>query len=270
VINDFEVILHRGHNQSRGENSLAGIEEIRALDKNFMIEVDVCITADDTPILFHDLTLDRLCGTSGIVMETNFADLGPRSDGEPIARLVDALERYPGQKFLLDLRTHVHADFMRGSSISPESLEPALNKIVPAVKDLLTPAHRSNIRLVAGNPDHRAVLMEAFPDFEVDIPEQFSRDYLQYLSDHTDASILGPNVRRMYIRFREIKPEIITWAHQMGLKIIANHAPSQRSLENSRMMLNKSLEWGMDGLTTSPIDTYFLDTWRDRKMIGAV
>jgi hypothetical protein len=68
-------------------------------------------------------------------------------------------------------------------------------------------------------------------------------------------------MRRIYIRFREVTPEIIDWAHRRDLEIIANHAPSLRSVENSQMMIETAIEWGMDGLTTSPIDHKFIDTW---------
>ncbi len=265
---NFEIIVHRGHNLRRGENSLAGIEEIRALCPDFMIEIDVCITQDDIPILYHDLTFDRLCGDPRPVEGTAFHALPERRDGEPIARLDEILEAFPDQRFLLDIRTHVHADFLRESHIPLESLTPALTRAVPAVERLLGPHDRERIRFVVGNPEHREYLLKAFPGFDVDVAEHYSRDYLDRLPGLDDASILGENLRRMYVRFREVTPQLISWAHGVNLKIIANHAPSRRSLETSKMMLEKSLQWGMDGLTASPLDEDFLKIWRSSQGVA--
>jgi glycerophosphoryl diester phosphodiesterase len=73
------------------------------------VEVDVQISADGHPVLFHDRTLDRLCGVSGAVHERKLDELaalscaergrfGDRFAGERIAELSDLtslLESHP-------------------------------------------------------------------------------------------------------------------------------------------------------------------------------
>jgi glycerophosphoryl diester phosphodiesterase len=256
----FEIIVHRAHNELAPENSLAGIREIRALSEDLMIEVDICITADDVPVLYHDLSLDRLCGDPRLLMETAFGDLPLRMDGDRIARLDEMLAAFPGQRFLLDVRTHVHEDFLRESDAAGNHTPP-LVRIVPAVQKLLRAEDAGKIRIVVGNPEHRIHARQYFPDFEIDIPEQYTRTLLTNLPEPADATVIGEDVTRMYVRFREISQELISWAHLAGLKIIANHAPSRRSISTSQMMLEQCLDWGMDGLTASPIDRKFIATW---------
>ncbi len=257
----FEIIIHRAHNLHAPENSLSGIDEIRELSSDFMIEVDVCLTADNVPVLYHDLSLDRLCNDPRIIDDVKYTDLPERKDHESIARLDTLLSNYPEQKFLLDLRTHIHPDFLQDSTVQLECLTPPLERITDVVKEILSPEDAGRIRLVVGNPSHRDHVMHLIPGFEVDIPEQFLREHLKSIAENDDASFLGEKMRRIYIRYREVTPEIITWAHSVDLKIVANHSPSLRSVENSQMMLEKAIEWGMDGLTASPIDQKFINTW---------
>lgn len=59
-------IAHRGYhdmNETVFENTLAAFE--RACEAGFAIECDLQFAADGVPVVFHDATLDRLCGLKG-------------------------------------------------------------------------------------------------------------------------------------------------------------------------------------------------------------
>jgi len=63
-------IAHRGlHNASAGiyENTLSATKA--AVEHNYNIEVDLHISSDGVPMVFHDLTLDRLTRETGSVRE---------------------------------------------------------------------------------------------------------------------------------------------------------------------------------------------------------
>lgn len=65
---------HRGlWNDELPENSLAAFRS--AVEHGFGIELDVQLTADDQLVVFHDNTLDRMCGVSGKVTEKTLAEL---------------------------------------------------------------------------------------------------------------------------------------------------------------------------------------------------
>jgi glycerophosphoryl diester phosphodiesterase len=86
------VIAHRGASAEKPENTLAAFRRALALDVDGL-ELDVHVTRDGVPVVFHDATLRRLTGTGGRVAGKTWAELQPlRVHGrEPIPRLVDAL-----------------------------------------------------------------------------------------------------------------------------------------------------------------------------------
>jgi glycerophosphoryl diester phosphodiesterase len=70
-------IAHRGyHDASRGrpENSLAAFEA--AVAAHYAIECDLHPSVDGIPVVFHDLSLERLTGDPGSVRDLTAADLG--------------------------------------------------------------------------------------------------------------------------------------------------------------------------------------------------
>lgn len=67
---------HRGlfDNETEApENSLAAFQ--KAVDRGYGIELDVQLSKDDIPIVFHDHTLDRMCGVEGRVCDYTVAQL---------------------------------------------------------------------------------------------------------------------------------------------------------------------------------------------------
>ena len=81
---------HRGfHDRSAGrvENSRSAFEA--AIEAGFGIELDVQLSRDGVPVVFHDLTLDRLTAFSGPVRERSAQELS----GIPLAGGEDTIER---------------------------------------------------------------------------------------------------------------------------------------------------------------------------------
>jgi len=69
-----ELIAHRGYPLHHPENTLPGIEAALRAGAHH-VEIDVQMTADHVPVLFHDATLERLCAAPGAVHEYSFAAL---------------------------------------------------------------------------------------------------------------------------------------------------------------------------------------------------
>ena len=107
-----ELVAHRGYTLHYPENTRIGIEAAIASGARF-VEVDVQLSQDGVPILFHDRDLMRVCGVQGAVHDYGFATLQTFAASEfdrfgykyrqtPLASLRDlraVLERHP----------HVHA-----------------------------------------------------------------------------------------------------------------------------------------------------------------
>lgn len=69
-----KVIGHRGAAAYAPENTLEGIHTAADMDIEW-VELDVKLTKDDVPIIFHDETLERTTNGSGLVAEKTYDDI---------------------------------------------------------------------------------------------------------------------------------------------------------------------------------------------------
>ena len=107
------VIAHRGASAERPENTLAAFRRALALRVDG-IELDVQITRDGVPVVFHDDSLRRLTGSSGRIGMKTWRELKKlRVHGtEPIPRLADVLALVRG-------RVVVQIELKRGAKAAP-------------------------------------------------------------------------------------------------------------------------------------------------------
>lgn len=98
----FQGVLyaHRGLHDNGGdapENSMKAFE--KALLNGYGIELDVQLTKDGIPIVFHDFTLQRVCGKEGKVCDYTYDELSVFSlyrSGEKIPKLEEVLKLVNG------------------------------------------------------------------------------------------------------------------------------------------------------------------------------
>jgi glycerophosphoryl diester phosphodiesterase len=69
-----ELIAHRGYTLHYPENTRPAIEAALRAGAAY-VEIDVQLTADRVPVLFHDTTLERLCATQGMIRDYPLATL---------------------------------------------------------------------------------------------------------------------------------------------------------------------------------------------------
>lgn len=98
----FQGILyaHRGlhNNETAPENSMKAFS--MAVDAGYGIELDVQLTKDKIPVVFHDFTLNRVCGVPGKVAEYTYEELQNLSlcsSGEKIPSFEDFLKLVQGR-----------------------------------------------------------------------------------------------------------------------------------------------------------------------------
>jgi len=111
------LVAHRGHAARCPENTLRALEEALVAGAAW-VELDVQLSADLVPVLFHDRTLERMCGVAGAIHERRWAELaqlscaergrfGERFAGERLARLEDLaalLERHPAARAFVEIK----------------------------------------------------------------------------------------------------------------------------------------------------------------------
>jgi len=105
---------HRGLHDNRTqapENSMAAFQ--KAVEAGYGIELDVQLTKDRIPVVFHDETLDRVCGISGKVRDFTFAQLQQfplYHSGERIPLFSDFLKLVDGKiPLIVEIKVHEKA-----------------------------------------------------------------------------------------------------------------------------------------------------------------
>ncbi len=111
------LVAHRGHAAACPENTLRALEQALVAGAAW-VELDVQLSADEVPVLFHDRTLERMCGVPGAIHERRWEELaqlscaergrfGARFSGERLARLEDLaalLQRHPRARAFVEIK----------------------------------------------------------------------------------------------------------------------------------------------------------------------
>ncbi len=108
------IIAHRGASADAPENTLAAFRRAMALNAD-AIELDVYLTRDEVPVVFHDDNLRRLTGTRGRLSGKTWLELKPlrvRKSDEGIPRLADVLA-------VTRRRIVVQIELKRGTPVAP-------------------------------------------------------------------------------------------------------------------------------------------------------
>ena len=104
-----KMYAHRGlHNSERAENSMSAFKA--AVDGGYGIELDIRLSKDGQLVVFHDDTLDRVCGREGKVIDFTAEELATfklngTDDGVPL--FSDVLKMVDGRvPLLVEIKEH--------------------------------------------------------------------------------------------------------------------------------------------------------------------
>lgn len=92
---------HRGLHDNDGdapENSMAAFR--KAVEAGLGMELDVQVTSDGVPVIFHDFKLERICGAAGKVVNHTYEELQAYTlcqSGERIPKLSELLDMVDGR-----------------------------------------------------------------------------------------------------------------------------------------------------------------------------
>ncbi len=112
-----KLVAHRGYTQHYPENTLLGLEAAIKAGAAFL-EVDIQLSKDHVPFLFHDRDLQRLCGQKGALHDYSAAELAGfrASDSDrfhdkytdnpitSLSSLVELMQRYPEVGVFIELK----------------------------------------------------------------------------------------------------------------------------------------------------------------------
>ncbi|PWK59765.1 glycerophosphodiester phosphodiesterase family protein [Roseicyclus mahoneyensis] len=149
-------VAHRAlHDAGAGviENSPAAID--RAVRAGYGIEIDLQLSADGVPMVFHDGTLDRLTAARGPVRDRTARELGDiRLNGseDRIPTLAQVLDRIGGSvPLLIELK-----DQSGGMSEADTALEEATAKVLAD--------YTGDVAVMSFNPHMMAAMQRLAPD----------------------------------------------------------------------------------------------------------
>lgn len=122
-----ELIAHRGYPAHYPENSVAGIQAALAAGARY-VEVDVQLSRDQVPVLFHDRDLQRLCHQPGAIHTYDWEALQAftlyaakealqqtRSPLASLADLVAVIRTAPQVRFFVELKRAAIEQFGAGT-----------------------------------------------------------------------------------------------------------------------------------------------------------
>jgi len=166
-------IAHRGASASAPENTRASFEKAAAVGARW-VELDVQLSKDGVPVVFHDDVLDRTTNGSGLVVETGWDVLsrldsgswfGPSFAGEPILTLTAALAVIA--KAGLGVNIEIKAEDARAPATAEEALLSAL-AVWPreTPPPLVTSFSRAGLAAAQGVAPHwpRGLVADLWPD----------------------------------------------------------------------------------------------------------
>ena len=174
-----QVIGHRGAASYAPENTLEGIHTAADMDIDW-VELDVKLTKDGIPILFHDDELSRTTNGSGLVMETNYSDIqdleagswfGESFTGIKIPTLEEAIE------VLIDRNLGLNLEIKSCHGRETETTEVALD-ILSQYWD-----------------DHNRLLISSFDPASLEAAQHVANDWARglLLAPEGEESVLNPN-----------------------------------------------------------------------------
>ncbi|MGN7439006.1 MAG: glycerophosphoryl diester phosphodiesterase [Alcanivorax sp.] len=224
------IIGHRGAAEYAPENTLVSIHTAADMGIKW-VELDVKLTKDDVPIIFHDDTLDRTTDSSGLVAEKTYQELkeldcgiwhGESFLGTHIPTLEEAIE------VLIDRDLGLNLEIKPCPSREKETAEVAL--------DLLSTIWDDHDRLIISSFQH--VSLETAQDMASDwhrgllLPEEWPENwqelaqYLQVSTVHVNANHVS---REQIEEIMDIEKPILAYT--------VNEADTARRLQS----------WGVDG-----------------------
>jgi glycerophosphoryl diester phosphodiesterase len=134
------LVAHRGYALHYPENTLVGVEAAIAASARY-VEVDIQLAADETPVLFHDRTLQRVCDAPGAIHDYTLEELkrfrakefdrfGYRYAQVPIATLaefVELLQNHPPVTAFIEIKR---------ATIERFSIDTVFNRVVPLLQPI--------------------------------------------------------------------------------------------------------------------------------------
>lgn len=183
-----KLVAHRGYARRYPENTLAAVEAAVQAGARY-VEIDVQLTADAFPVLFHDRTTERMTGEPGSIGERTLAQVrelschepgafGERYRGEGIASLgafAELVRRHPHVQAFVEVKRAALERFGNERVLERvlHAIEPAKSRCALISFSLPFLLHaRANTKLPLG------AVLDAWKEREADVVRALAPEYV--------------------------------------------------------------------------------------------
>jgi|Deesub1362A_J573_1020465.scaffolds.fasta_scaffold00012_226 glycerophosphoryl diester phosphodiesterase len=193
ILSGFFIVAHRGASGSYPENTMLSFSKAVEFGAD-VVELDVRLSRDGVPIVFHDNTLDRLIGLSGKISDYDYNDIKTfRVGGEPIPSLEEALG------YLVD---HVGV-----------FIEVKEDAGIQAITDIIIEnGYEKNVAVISFNEGPLTYIHNTTPTVVT------GYIYMKPGDGIVKAKKIGAEIVLPYYRLASSKA--IAFAHRLGLKVV--------------------------------------------------
>jgi glycerophosphoryl diester phosphodiesterase len=226
-----QVIGHRGAAASAPENTKAGFARAAALGAAW-VELDVQLTRDGIPVVFHDDTLERTTSGRGALVDTDLAGLkrldagawfAPGFAGEPVPTLEEVLV------LLVELGLSVNLEIKAGEARGRETCLGGL-----AVACAVWPADRPKPLMSSFAESALIAAAEAAPEWPRGLLcETWPEDWRQRTT--------RLDCRSLHVHWRHLTASRVAAVKEAGLAVLAYTV-------NERRLARRLWDWGVDAV----------------------
>ncbi len=238
------IIGHRGARDYAPENTLESIRTAYEMGVTW-VEVDVKLTADSVPILFHDDELDRTTNGHGLVAHTRWADLQDLDAGNWFSEGFTGI-RVPTLEETLDVLMH----YNMGVNLEIKPCPGREVETTEAMLDLLTQSwdERDNI------------LLSSFSHVALETAKDMAHDF-------TRALLLEDEWPKNWLEIAEyLETPIINISNNCNREQVELVIDSGRQVfvytVNDPQRAKLLRQWGVDGVFTDDPDAITPDLFR--------
>lgn len=234
------IIAHRGARAEAPENTHAAFKAAIQCGVDG-IELDVQLTADNVPVIFHDNSMFRILGINRPVSSFSYSELSgfdmgkwfsPAFEGESIPTLESVVSRYAGKTALL-----VEIKSMPQWSDRPELRNKAALSVTRMIHHMVSAEQMDRIFVLSFDPLVLEMVHEDAPDIKL-----VQNLYLPFGDNKA-----RPNVNKGIFAFGlasgRLTPDFINRVHFLGRRIMTYSCDTVKEVD-------RMLELGVDVILT--------------------
>jgi glycerophosphoryl diester phosphodiesterase len=238
------IFAHRGCAGDYPENTLPSFRAAAGIGAEYF-ELDVHMARDGEIVVSHDESLERNCGTRGIIRELDWASIAAADAGWGFTADGGATHPFRGRGIRIPRLAEVLAEFPAIHVIVEiKQQSPSLVRAMLAVIDAA--GARRRVLIASEHQEPISELRALAPGMPTNFPYGEVAEFLQAMAapstdyrPRADALQIPPE----YEGWKLVTPDSIAFAHRLGVEV---HVWTV----NEEAAIGELLEMGVDGILT--------------------